>query len=608
MRFNLPETIEGSSFSERSQSFLHNYYNIDGRLLPRERMRMLAAYNVTGNTGIDSLSDKLAFRNRRPRALMKSADGNTLYSLIGDKLYKLHQNTSTDPENQISFDEDDYSFTTYLGDIGSAINLRRTFAGPNQKVSWAAGFTGIAVTTGTSQFFIGTDDSITTLFTSSPAFTAATAVAHVDGRYLWLDHTNRLVYFSEVNDAGNVGGNSFFDSETVTDPSNEMIVIGNELYIFGTRSIERFRATGSSTAPFQRVTNSVINIGLVGGLIKRQDSAVFIGREAHGATGVYMLQGGRTIKISNNAVDEVLNTGISYGIEPQSIKSCEACSFSSYGRSVYVFNLVSYESLSNGGTTYDDVPTRALSLYCMDSPQGYKWGFLANRDEDFEDGRYADVDQADIISQWDVLGHHYFEYTEPVFYKDHWLFLRSPLPKKVGSTVSSAEDSIGLYVMGNHRLDNNRLQVANHDSGGTTEAIESLNALKYEDLRYTLSGSTKTFTREPISRGFRMFFQDENEKQIELKSVEVVFSKQWALDDDGDNADSGDTLNLKVSGNEGAQGWSANDARPFGSLGNRGKLQFNKVGGIASADGHIGAVIETKSDKMLVIEKVLVNV
>lgn len=61
-------------------------------------------------------------------------------------------------------------------------------------------------------------------------------------------------YYSEINDAANIDGLSFFTSESSADPETAVEVLGDEMFMFGVDSTEIWSVSDDLTAPYQRNT------------------------------------------------------------------------------------------------------------------------------------------------------------------------------------------------------------------------------------------------------------------------------------------------------------------------------------------------------------------
>lgn len=133
-------------------------------------------------------------------------------------------------------------------------------------------------------------------------------IAHINGRFIYIPITGiqKTPFFSDIGNAGSVQILSFFDAESLPDESNGVINYRNTLYIGGGDSFEPFRDAGTSPVPFLRIPGARIDYGYIGGLIEYKDTFVFLGKEKGQDFGIYALQSGSAVKISNEVIDLIL--------------------------------------------------------------------------------------------------------------------------------------------------------------------------------------------------------------------------------------------------------------------------------------------------------------
>lgn len=137
-------------------------------------------------------------------------------------------------------------------------------------------------------------------------FVPCDALAHINGRFVYIPTSGDPAFFSDVGAAGTVQVLSFFDAEELPDKNNNVFNFKNTLYIMGTDSIELFRDTGASPNPFGRISGARITNGFIGGLLEYNETFLFIGREKDQSASIYALGSGLAPKISNDAIDLIL--------------------------------------------------------------------------------------------------------------------------------------------------------------------------------------------------------------------------------------------------------------------------------------------------------------
>lgn len=147
-----------------------------------------------------------------------------------------------------------------------------------------------------------------TLISGNLNFITSDDVAHINGRFVYIPTDGSPAFFSDVGLAGLVQPDSFFDAEELPDENNAVFNFKNTLYISGIDSIQLFSDTGADPVPFLSIQRSRILNGFIGGLLEYNNTFLFIGREKDQNRGIYSISQGAAPKISNEAVDEILET------------------------------------------------------------------------------------------------------------------------------------------------------------------------------------------------------------------------------------------------------------------------------------------------------------
>ena len=358
-----------------------------------------------------------------------------------------------------------------------------TLGGVSKNCSFAVGYNEICIASGSTCYAV--DYATNTVTAIGAPLPDCSSVAYIDGRYVWVATAGDLVYYSDVNDPLTTQALSFFDAESRPDLNREVAVIGNDLFVFGTKSIERFRGSGISTAPFTRVNNSVISIGYVGAITKLSDKIIFIGRPVGGGLGIYELTLGSVTKISNFLVDEILNDKV----EQINIQETVGMSFDSYGRTIYAFTTMDQVNYSPGFGSGSNDDRGFLGLYCVPSEQ-YSWGFISDNPNNDMTGfsdwyKYPIGFESNLVSD-NVYFARAFTFKHAVLWRDSsfrepkWMFQRT----------------YGFDVL---TTPNYSMRLCYIERGGSTSDLGS----------------------EPISSGFRSYAKNTSGKPISLSGVEV---------------------------------------------------------------------------------------
>lgn len=142
---------------------------------------------------------------------------------------------------------------------------------------------------------------------TSSFFAPSTSVAHMNGRFIYIPFNGDPAFFSDVGAGGTIQSDSFFDAEELPDKNQVVFNFRNILYIGGTDSFELFRDVGTTPVPYARL-NARVQHGYLGGIQEYSDTFAFIGNEKDEDVGIYVIQGGGALKISNETIDTILVT------------------------------------------------------------------------------------------------------------------------------------------------------------------------------------------------------------------------------------------------------------------------------------------------------------
>jgi len=542
-------------------------YNVGGALVSREPMRTLftQAYSGTGTpstlSGVPDIhthaqtEDGLG-NNAEFRCAFVGRDGY-LYTVLGDTVFRAI--TSDEPSVR-------RSYLHYLVTSPSILS--------SGNIEYAVGHTGVAMVTLAGKYFLNYATQSVTELTDSD-LPACVDVAYIGGRYVWLTADGESIFWSEVDDAGNVSPLYFFDAEARPDKNRALSVIGEDLFIFGQKSIQRFRNIGGASQPFINVPNSVIPIGYLSGFIEMSTKVAFVGREEGGALGVYEMSGSSLNKISSSVVDNILTEFIekneastleyaSAGNSPVfiDIDLIRGISYGSYGSSMYVFT------------------TDSFSIYARHTPGGYQWGFLSSDIKGgFSDG--AEWHKRPLGKDYDPIGDvsykPVFECHYAVFYDRRWVLF-----------CNDKEDGFAVAVY---------------------EKGKPMSANAFVDGGVAFSEGSTTYFDAPITRGLYLGLSDAAQRDTVFDSLEVSYSRRAR----GDymtavTGDSGDTLNMYLSLTGLSSTWSTAQTISYGDKDESERIRYNFSGGLTPTNGCLQLALETSAEIPFTITGLNANV
>lgn len=194
-------------------------------------------------------------------------------------------------------------------------------------------------------------------------------VAIVNQRAVYVPQDGSPVRVSDVNALETINAASTIDAQLLPDKNDGVINYRNNVYIGGAESFEVFRPTGNADLPIQRDESaSVYDTGYVSGKTYYADTFAFLGRLRNGSYGFHVMGQGTCPRISNPAVEEILNE--QYTLEQ--LNDCIGMRYKWKGYEVLCFTLDSHtfcysngnwffqESFINGGNP--NRPWRGLYL------------------------------------------------------------------------------------------------------------------------------------------------------------------------------------------------------------------------------------------------------
>lgn len=169
---------------------------------------------------------------------------------------------------------------------------------------------------------------------SDPDFTAngnAEVVVFIDGYFAFTTNSKKW-FISALNDGTSYNALDFGTAEADPDNIRSAFVYRNQIYIFGSETIEVFNNVGGADFPFQRVQGFVIPKGIAGKFCVAafDGSFAWLGQGENETPRVFVFTGNDGQAISNNAVE--------FNLEQKPLESIEnsfVMTYSSRGR-VYI--------------------------------------------------------------------------------------------------------------------------------------------------------------------------------------------------------------------------------------------------------------------------------
>jgi hypothetical protein len=292
------------------------------------------------------------------------------YFVNGNKLYSLDKDSETE-----------FSYTE-LGDV--------TGTGP---VSMADNGTQLMILVpGGDGFIYNEADGTPFQQILDAGFTANGApeiVVFVDGYFVATTDSKTFIS-SAVNDGLSWNALDAGSAEADPDAIRSAFVFQNQLFIFGSETIEAFQNVGGTGFPFQRIQGLVIPKGISApfGVTPTTNSFIFVGAGTNESPAIWLFTGNGVEKISTTAIDNLLND-----LTDAEIEGIVAVSYAEKGAYFSGFSLLDTDIY------YDSITGRWHERKTFDEGQlsGWRVGFIAKAYGrvivgDSIDGRIGELD------------------------------------------------------------------------------------------------------------------------------------------------------------------------------------------------------------------------
>jgi len=184
-----------------------------------------------------------------------------------------------------------------------AFSVIDTISG-TEDIDFAIGFNhAVIISKGGNGYTLDSSDTLTQIVDVN--FLSSVSVTHMNGRFIYVPADGSPAFFSDIGNGASIQTNSFFDAEELPDKNTATHNLNNILLIAGTDSFEKFRDSGVGTVPYVRL-NARVSYGYIGGGIEYGDTYAFCGREKDQDAGIFALDKGKAIKLSNELIDTIL--------------------------------------------------------------------------------------------------------------------------------------------------------------------------------------------------------------------------------------------------------------------------------------------------------------
>jgi hypothetical protein len=244
------------------------------------------------------------------------------YSVIGQTLYRLNRIVVQGQEDSFTYDA--------LGTVEGGAPVSMDDNGDQLCIVARPDNS----TTGKSYIF--TEPSSLVEITDPDFDGPATSVLYIDGFFNFVKADGKKFFNSALQDGLNYDPLDFSQAFVDPDPIKAQGKLNNQLYIFGSETIQPFRNIGRSPAPFQATPSATIDVG-----ISSQDTLqklggvfVFVGSGENESPSIWSVKGVSKNKISTTPIDNILSS-----LSEEELNSLTSWVYSDEGGFFYGLNL-----------------------------------------------------------------------------------------------------------------------------------------------------------------------------------------------------------------------------------------------------------------------------
>lgn len=169
-------------------------------------------------------------------------------------------------------------------------------------------------------------------------------VETINQRFVFTPADGGPLFYTDATNPDNIPALNFFDAELLPDRNTGSINLRNDLYVGGEESFELFRDQGDADTPFLRVDGGAIETGYLSAKARYKDTFLFLGRDRGGSYAFHAMSSGDAPKISNPAIDELLNDEYT----PEELFDCTSQRFTWKGVDMVGFRLARHSLLYYG--------------------------------------------------------------------------------------------------------------------------------------------------------------------------------------------------------------------------------------------------------------------
>lgn len=214
---------------------------------------------------------------------------------------------------------------------GGAITSRGTLATSSGLVDLVSGLFQLVVVDGDNGYVLTLATNAFARITSS-GWRGSYRVGFLDGYFLFIAPDTQQFYWSAIDQADSLDALDFASAESSPDNLTSLLIDHRDLMLFGQKTVEGWRNTGSD-AVFERNEGAIMEVGCVAPFTAQKLDSTFmwLGSDANGQGVVWMANGYRPQRISNLAIEQLIQSSTD-------LSQASAYTYQQDGHSFYLLN------------------------------------------------------------------------------------------------------------------------------------------------------------------------------------------------------------------------------------------------------------------------------
>jgi hypothetical protein len=262
-------------------------------------------------------------------AVLNAVPGMTLFADLGAEIRGIHEAAGRlfVVAGAGLYELTSAGASTLLGTLSTSTGL----------VDMAAGLLQLVIVDGPNGYVLTLASNVFARIASS-AFYGSARVGFLDGYFLFIRPDTQQFYWSAIDQAQTLDALDFASAESSPDELVSVLIDHRDLMLFGSKTVEGWRNTGS-TSIFERNEGAIMEVGCVAAhsAQKLDSTFLWLGSDANGHGVVWMANGYRPQRVSNLAVEQLIQSSTD-------LTQASAYTYQQDGHSFYCLNAPGLET------------------------------------------------------------------------------------------------------------------------------------------------------------------------------------------------------------------------------------------------------------------------